>query len=58
MRDFALATLGWLMVVAPLVLVIGMSYLALRQRGAPAADPMQTAHLNEAWGEWPYGDVK
>ncbi len=32
MRDLALATLGWLMVGAPLALCIGLSYLALRGR--------------------------
>ncbi len=39
MRDLALATLGWLMVFAPLVLVIGLSYLALRQRTEVPNDP-------------------
>ncbi len=58
MRDLALAALGWLMIGAPLVLCIGLSYLALRERKAPAPDPMQTAYLNDSWGQWPRGPVQ
>ncbi len=58
MRDLVLATLGWLMVAAPLALVIGLSCLALRQRREPPPDPMQTAHLNDSWSAWPRGPTK
>ncbi len=47
---------AWLL-VAVLFCVVGWLG-SRRRRRKDTPDPMQTAHLNEAWGNFPHGDPK
>lgn len=63
MTDLALASLGWLLVSAPIW--VPLIAVTAWRRERVARDPMQDMHLaddpryrNEAWGTWPRGEAK